>query len=240
MSNAFGVNGSSTPTYVPSTGFDATVTTMSPDALLEYCRMQLGDLDGQVTTQMNAQKLALRQREAVQSAQTAFEKFGTDGPRTPPEMGTCVTAIDNAIAQLPPNDPTAAKLAEFRKEVCDQYQFTPGRPLTQSEQFELNFDEATLSAATTAHGGSSLQSTIDSLHKIENGVFKAPNKDAKEWQATVDTLSTAAADIKSNAEIQMLQLQDLVSQRQQAVQLASGMMNKEDQTLEGLAKAIGQ
>jgi hypothetical protein len=31
-----------------------------------------------------------------------------------------------------------------------------------------------------------------------------------------------------------------VSQRQQTVQLASGMMSKEDQTLEAQAKAIGQ
>ncbi len=38
----------------------------------------------------------------------------------------------------------------------------------------------------------------------------------------------------------MLTLQDLVSQRQQAVTLASGMMSKQDQTLEDEAKAVGQ
>jgi len=38
----------------------------------------------------------------------------------------------------------------------------------------------------------------------------------------------------------MLSLQDLVSQRQQVVELATGMMSKEDQALEDGAKAIGQ
>jgi hypothetical protein len=38
----------------------------------------------------------------------------------------------------------------------------------------------------------------------------------------------------------MLQLQDLVSQRQQAIQLCSGIMSKTDETLEDQAKAIGQ
>jgi hypothetical protein len=72
----------------------------------------------------------------------------------------------------------------------------------------------------------------------EPGLDKPPQND--EWKGTTDALSTLIGDIKSGADIQMLQLQDLVSQRQQAVQLISGMMSKEDQTLEGLAKAIGQ
>jgi hypothetical protein len=46
-------------------------------------------------------------------------------------------------------------------------------------------------------------------------------------------------DIKSNAEIEMLKLQDLVSQRQQAVSLSCGMMSKEDSSLEQLAR-LGQ
>lgn len=66
------------------------------------------------------------------------------------------------------------------------------------------------------------------------------NKPANnDWQGTTDTLSNMADGIKSGAEIQMLQLQDLVSQRQQAVQLASGMMSTEDQTIESEVKNIG-
>jgi len=53
-------------------------------------------------------------------------------------------------------------------------------------------------------------------------------------------MGNLADSIKSNAEMQMLSLQDLVSQRQQVVELATGMMSKEDETLTDGAKAIGQ
>jgi hypothetical protein len=61
-----------------------------------------------------------------------------------------------------------------------------------------------------------------------------------DWKSTTDAVGNLADDIKSNAEMQMLTLQDLVSQRQQVVELATGMMSKEDETLTDGAKAIGQ
>jgi hypothetical protein len=48
-----------------------------------------------------------------------------------------------------------------------------------------------------------------------------------------------ADGIKSNSEIQMMQVQNLVSQEQQAVQMASGILSTENQTLEDVAKNIG-
>lgn len=241
MSNTYGVNGSNAVGY-PTTGVDAGVTTLSTDALLEYCQMRLGDLDGQITTQMNAQKSALREREAVQSAQSVLGRFGTAGPQSATDMQQCVTAINTAIAQLPSNDPVAGQLATFRDQMCSTYKFTPPRSLTADETRQLLSAESASAASLNAYGTAPYQGTIDHLNQLQTTGFldKKPDKDAKEWQGTTDALGNIAADIKSNAEIQMLQLQDLVSQRQQAVQLASGMMSKEDQTLEAQAKAIGQ
>jgi hypothetical protein len=69
-------------------------------------------------------------------------------------------------------------------------------------------------------------------------IDKPPKND--EWKATTDAVGNVSDNIKTDAEIGMLQLQDLVSQRQQAVSLVTGMMSKEDQTLEDGAKAIGR
>jgi hypothetical protein len=244
MSNVFAVNGSSAVIYPTSSGIDAGMTAVSPDTLLAYCQMRLGDLDGQIDAQMKAQKTALREREAVQGAQNVLAQFGTAGPSNPKDMQACVTAIDKAIAQLPSNDPVAAKLADFRKQLCDTYQFTPARPLTPQEQMTLEADQGiqnSIAHAGVLSLGSKMQE-INRLNQIQTTGYlgKPPDKDAKEWQGTTDTLNSLASDIKSNAEIEMLQLQELVSQRQQAVQLASSMMSKEDQTLESQAKAIGQ
>ena len=250
MSNAYGVNATAPMSY--STGVDAGLSSVSADSLLAYCQMQLGDLDGQINDQMSAQKTALREREAVQSAQNVLGQFGTAGPRDPASMQKCAAALDSAIAQLPPNDPVAGQLADFKAQMCTTYDYKQGRDLTSDEQANLDGANRALASppqmvSTRAgpvqvDGGmrDQAQKDIDRLTQIQTGTFRTPNADSKEWQGTTDALATVADDIKSSAEIQMLHLQDLVSQRQQAIQLCTGIMSKTDQTLEDQAKAIGR
>jgi hypothetical protein len=242
MSNSFGVNGNTTVSY-SNAGFDAGVTNMSPDSLLAYCQMQLGDLDTQVNNQMTAQKTALREREAVESAQTALGRFGTAGPQKPEDMQKCVDALNSAIAQLPPGDPVAGQLSDFRDKMTTQYGYAPGRRLTGAEELELSAAETeaagTYGTLADQQAARRASDDVNRLHAIEQGTFTRPNADNKEWQGTTDALNIISNDIKSSAEIQLLQLNNLVSQRQQAISLCSGMMSRTDQTLEDQAKAIG-
>jgi hypothetical protein len=250
MSNTYGVNASNTVSY--STGFDAGMSTVSPDSLLAYCQMQLGDLDGQINDQMTAQETALREREAVQSAQSVLGQFGTAGPTKPADMRTCLNAVDNAAAQLPADDPVAKQLSDFRAAMVQEYG-DPGRDLTPDEQSQLadattaanaaiGYVERGLKGTVVVDQSSQLaaQATVKSLNDTQNGTFVAPNAATQQWQGTTAALDNVTKDITSSAEIQMLKLQDLVSQRQQAIQLCSGIMSKTDQTLEDQAKAIGQ
>jgi len=59
-----------------------------------------------------------------------------------------------------------------------------------------------------------------------------------EWKGTIDGLIKMQDDIKGSAEIEMLQLQQLMSQRQTSVQLTTNMMSKLDQTQESIVKNI--
>jgi len=59
-----------------------------------------------------------------------------------------------------------------------------------------------------------------------------------EWKGTLDGLTKMADDIKGGAEIEMLQLQQLMSQRQTAVQLTTNMMSKLDQTQDSIVKNV--
>jgi hypothetical protein len=215
---------------------------MSPDELLEYCQMQLGGLDTEMTQQMNQQNLELQEREAVESAQTTLESYGTTGPQNPQDFQKCEAAISQAAASLPPGDPVAAQLTGFGQQIASQYGYTAPQPLTPAQMTSLQKAAVgTLNSDgsfTPNAGGVFLIGNQRSLIDQNNGALtKAPANN--DWQGTTDTLSNMADGIKSGAEIQMLQLQDLVSQRQQAVQLASGMMSTEDQTLESEAKNIG-
>jgi hypothetical protein len=241
MSTTIGVDGT---TSVPSGAFDAGMTTLSAEALLTYCQMQLNGLDGQINDQVTAQKTALRERQAVESVQTELTRFGTDGPQNPTDMKACVDAINNAISQLPSGDPVAGQLADFRDKMIAQYQYQPGPDETAaiaSAQAQLQQEQGASLLGAADPQVLATQVTLAMLQSRQAGTLgKRPNTDAKEWQGTTDSLATIANDIKSNADIQLLTLQDLVSQRQQAVQLCSGMLSKTDQTLEDQAKAIGR
>jgi hypothetical protein len=59
-----------------------------------------------------------------------------------------------------------------------------------------------------------------------------------EWQANTEALDNMASGIKSGAEIEMIKLQSLVSQRATVVQLTTNMMSKMDQSLENVASKI--
>jgi hypothetical protein len=59
-----------------------------------------------------------------------------------------------------------------------------------------------------------------------------------EWKGTIDGLTKMEDDIKGGAEIEMLQLQQLMSQRQTAVQLTTNMLSKLDQTQDSIVKNL--
>jgi hypothetical protein len=194
---------------------------MSPDELLEYCSMQLNGLNTEMTNQMNQQTLELQEREAVENAQTALESFGTTGPQNGGDFQKCLDAINKAAASLPPGDPVAEQLTSFGNQIAAQYGYQPPQTTTTN-------------TAVFVHGHQVGESVYQ---ETSSGLAHPPANN--DWQGTTDTLGNMADGIKSNSEIQMLSLQDLVSQQQQAVQLASGMMSTEDQTLESEAKNIG-
>jgi hypothetical protein len=245
MSTVSAVNGSNTYSVDGAGG----IAGLSPDALLEYCQTQLGGLDTEIKNSIKQQNLALQEREAAEQAQGVLEQFGDSGPTDAPGMQKCVDALNNAISSLPPGDPVAANLQKFETNMCNQYNFTPGRALTGDEERQYAIEMTTPANSGPYGSGGSVNTVPFDLHgkappsvgefqKIMTGTLGTPPQN-NDWKGTCEALGNIVGDIKSGAEIQMLQLQDLVSQRQQAVSLACGMMSKEDSSLEQLAR-LGQ
>jgi hypothetical protein len=245
MSNVGGVVGAP---YVQGTTVNG--QGLSPDALLAYCQAQMNGLDSQIDTLMSQQETQLNQQAAVQKVQSTLEGFGTNGPQNPGDMQKCVDAYNQAIASLPQGDPVAAQLQSQCDQMESQYGFTPAQTLTPEQQTELAKAQAVVAKGTgapVAVGGSGItpmadylqaKTTVDQLTNTQNGVLN--NKPANnQWQGNTDSLGNLASDIKSNSEMQMLKLQDLVSQRQDAIQLSTKMMTSTDDTLLDQAKSIG-
>jgi hypothetical protein len=223
-------------------------TVMSPDSLLAYCQIQLGELDGQVTSEMNTQQLALAERTAVQNVETTLESFGDQGPQTGDQMHTCVVAFQNAINGLPAGDPVAAQLQTLGTQMVQQYGYqevdtaSPQAPLvgTLNAALQVSSTAGAMVASVPGQPASSVPA-LQLQTPPPTATYQLAHAPANDqWKGTTDAVGNLADNIKSNAEMQMLSLQDLVSQRQQVVELATGMMSKEDETLTDGAKAIGE
>lgn len=208
---------------------DSVPANMSADGVLAYCQIQLGDLDTQIQSQMTSQETQLHERQAVQQVQTTLQSFGTQGPTDGPGMQKCVAAFDQAIAQLGSNDPIAQQLAQKRENMMTQYGYALA---PQEASFGRSVSIGSTAVAWTEPTAPPLPSP-----PLKPVLKNPPQND--EWQATTADLGNLVQNVKDNADIQMLTLQDLVSQRSQAVSLSDGIMTKIDQTLESQAKAIG-
>jgi hypothetical protein len=240
MSNVNMGSTNSASSVMSATQFSA--NDVSPDQALAYCEFQLNGLDGELATQMNSQDLQLAQREAVENAQDALENFGTTGPQTPQQFQTCEAAISQAAASLPPGDPVAAQLTQFGQQIATQYGYTAPQALSPAESATLDqiplLTSNSNGSVTPQFGGIFLTGNQAALVALNNGsLSNAPANN--DWQGTTDTLGTMANGIQSNAAIQMLSVQNLASQQQQAVEMASGIMSTENQTLQDIAKNIG-
>jgi hypothetical protein len=237
MSNVSGVGSTSGAGYVSGGGIDA--SGMSPDGILAYCEFQLNGLGNQTDQLIQQQETQLSQQQAIESVQTTLESFGTNGPSSASQMQTCVAAFQQAIKNLPPNDPVAAQLSNQMATMVKQYGYVaPG--LTDSQQQQLNLDEANPLENVAMEFVDPAQDAATLTDIQANGQLSTkPSDNGGMWQSTTDDLGNLASNIKANANIQMLSLQNLTSQMQQAVEQSTQLMSSEDSTLLDQAKAIG-
>jgi hypothetical protein len=215
-------------------------TSFSPDTLLAYCQSRLGDLDSQINQTANQQQVGIQERAAIQTALTQMSQFNPGGPTNPQNMTACVAAVNTALASFPADDPARAQLQSALQQMETTYNYQPPGPTADREAALGELLDEQSSAPPAAYD--SYTARIDSAQDlIANGSFSAPSDNASDhWTATTTAFSNVSSDIQDQSEMNFLQLQDLVSQRQQAVELSTGMMNKVDQTLEDQAKAVGQ
>jgi hypothetical protein len=202
----------------------------SPDGLLEYCEMQTDSLNTQINSLMQQQYAQLNQEQAVESVQTALENFGSSGPQSATQYAQCIAAFNQGIADLPAGDPVAAQPQTQLATMEGQYG-VPGT-LTTAQQTTLQADQGQASNPMAVGA----QETVNSLTTLQKGSFVQPT--GSDWTATTDALSNLASNIKSNAQIQMLDLQDLLSQQQAALTLGTNMMQGQAQTTLGIVKNI--
>jgi hypothetical protein len=196
---------------------------MTPDGIIAYCQMQLGNIDTQLNGLVQEQYKQIQEQQTVAKLKSALEQFGNKGPQTGADMDQCVAAFNQAIDSLPEGDPLRTDLQGRRDAMENKYGYQPptSAPITTpSVNAAPAVSEGPFYYKGVVTGGSQLTA--------------APTDG--QWQGTIDDVGGIASTLSSNSQIQMLQISNLSSAQQTAVEQAINMLNKLDGTLTDIAK----
>jgi len=104
----------------------------------------------------------------------------------------------------------------------------------QWKDFDQTFWNAILSLPEGDPTRAQLQAKWDELTARQGQFTK------EEWKGITGDIHSMLEDVSGNAEINMIQLQSIMSQRQTAVQLTTGMLAKYDEGIKSVIGNIGR
>lgn len=216
--DAAGAAGAATPTVY-----------LTPDALMTYIATRLGNLDGQINDLMNKQQTTVKEQSALTQIQSTLaalqaenDKNNNGGARDPANIGNLENQIAQLVSQMQADDPGNPAIGQLET-LHDTIMATGTGPNSGGGAL-LGIH------ATVSHGYYSGSSAGSALPNGTTPPDSAPNKDqdgclgGDEMSGFHDTLSGISNSLNSGAELNMIQLQSLASQRTTAIQLATNLL----------------
>jgi hypothetical protein len=197
------------------------VAGLSPDALMAYCQARLDSIDGQFNQLVADQSKRNGEATNLQQVIATFQKYaGGVDKNDSDKTGKCLdmeTALSNYIAQIKATDPNFPDLGKL-EQTFNELLYTGTGPQTDPP-----------------------------LDYIDEGTYpydsKAPGPDSAlssdEAQGFLQSLQGVGSDLNSGAELQMIQIQSLMSQRQTAVELTTNLVQSLGGQSEKIAENIG-
>jgi len=188
---------------------------LTPDALLAYCQARLDSIDGQVEGSMAEQQLRNGESSAIQTALQKLQQY-TSGVNN--DSGACTateTSLYNLIKSIGATDPGCPELGKLTQTYNDLVY--SGTGATAALPY---IDEA-------------------SYAPVPNGPEGDNTLGSSEMQTFISNLQGCASDLNSGSELQMIQLQSLMSQRQTAIQLTTNLVQSLGDQAEKIAENVG-
>lgn len=221
------------PTYVggpsstdgvaaPSDDEDASVG-LSPDALMAYCQSRLDSIDGQVQASFGDQQQNATALQQID--QFADQLKGVDGAD---QKGADCTKLEKSfyamIQSISASDPSCPALSTLTAAYNQMVYSGDGgaafnHSTDPSDPDFINKDQYPLD--TSSQQGDKILG-------------------ATELQGFAQTLTDAAGSLNSNSELQMVQLQSLMSQRQTAISLTTNLVQSLGDQANKIADNIGK
>jgi hypothetical protein len=196
---------------------------LSPDALIAYCQSRLDSIDGQITDSFNEQQQTATSITQIDTVLAQIKQYDGSDVTSPATCKLLESSFQGLISKLQKSDPGCPSLPALITAYNTMvYSGTGGAAFLKStDPTEPDFiDEGTYPPDTsTKQGDNDLGDT--------------------ELQGYAQTLSDAAANLNSDSELQMVQLQSLMSQRQTAITLTTNLVESLGDQENKIADNIG-
>ena len=199
--------------------------TLSPDALMAYCQSRLHSIDDQVQSTFAAQQSRNGETAALQQVIATFDTYSAGVSSGDAQGATKCAAMESSlyslIVQIKASDRGCPELGTLEQTYNDLlYTGTGPQDATATTPALQYVDESTYPPKQNGPKGDNVIS-------------------ATEVQGFVTSLQGCASDLNSGSELQMIQLQSLMSERQTAVELTTNLVQSLGDQSEKVAENIG-
>jgi hypothetical protein len=194
-------------------GFFGNLESLTPEALMLYCQTQLNTLDGDIRAFMQNQKYINAKKKILAELKNELQRnttVGKNGKDLDENLPKIAAAYERAYASL-----------------------------EQLKTTYPNVDVAGDLQAVAAHAKKMWPNGDLTTGKIGPTGHHINMEYSSAFDGWVGDLDNIIDDLSKNAELNMIQLQSIMSQRQTAIQLTQSMMDKLLKTLEQLASKVG-
>ncbi|HEY3235617.1 MAG TPA: hypothetical protein VGJ84_12950 [Polyangiaceae bacterium] len=206
-----------TATTAPGS-FEPASASLSSEDLMMYLQVQLGSMDTEIQTSLAQQTYALKQREALSKVEEIFNKHNP--PKDYEDWTSVKKDVSDAMKELAADDPVRKQVQEVLNDISQKH--VSGAPAPQVPAKTPEAVKSAIQKKTEATG---------------NAQFKF-SMTADEWKISLSSIQQARENVKSNADLEMVQLQSMMSQRQTCIQLATNIMSKMNQSYEAIVHNI--
>lgn len=216
------INGYVPPTLVtpltgagPDPSADGSVY-LTADVLLAYCQSRLQSIDSQARETFQGQQNLNKEQALIGDAQQQLQSL-SQGTKSKDDCVKIEQKLEDIIKQIQAVDPHSPVIAKL-EQLHDNIMGTGSGPYTDS--------------AGNPHG-----------YMTPGGPTTRQDEDSDisdyEMKGFIDDLQGVGSDLNSCAELQMIQLQSLMSQRQTAIQLTTNIVQSLGDQLNKVADNIG-
>lgn len=209
-------------------------TYLTPEALMAYCQSRLKGIDTQVDAAMTEQQNINWEQSSIGSI---LQELNADSANlsnglmtNPAECLKLEQELESLISQIQTKDPGCSQLGAL-EQLHDSVMATGTGPFPQSDPSHGYYYQSNAAPGALPDGPNPPNGVNDS----KDGAIGAD-----EFTDFTNALTQVNSSLNSGAELQMINIQSLMSDRSNAIQLTTSILQSYDDGLSKIAENVGK